>query len=718
MSRFAPHWRRSGRVLSIGCLVGILMLMLSCAKNSHKSGSEKLSNLQFSDFQSPDCTLENVGPGKLRVQIAPASPCTLILDSPELKDLPENAWLSFFAEVDGLESPTANLLFWSADNHGPAPDLISASGLFPGLKARMSFPLTVLAEGRGAPKTPGTLIQFSFGKGVELSQWSRLGLSLMKLSGDPATVILEGFEFTDQQPDYPVPEQKVIDRMGQWIQKDWPDKVQSVDAMVAQLRSEAAQDVPPREDKYSIYGGIKSKQFGASGFFRTHHDGQRWWLVDPEGYGFYSIGIDIVGPGIAGNVEGIQSLHQWMPGKTGRYKDAWEDHLISDIQNPTGKNVELMNFHTANLIRAFGQDWRQDWTRMTARRLVKWNVNTVGNWSDLEFAREAKIPYVIPLQNFPVTDKRIFRDFPDVFSPQFEARAVEFAKQLAPLRDDPLMIGYFMNNEPGWAYVPQINLAEELMTKTADFVSKAVLIDFLRDKYGNDIGGLNKAWNTEFSSFAALNKPISKAANSSSTAAEDLLKFSEIMLDRYVEIPVKATKAVDANHLNMGMRWASSALKQSWRFAGSRHLDVLSINNYSDNPAPRLDIAAKMANKPILIGEFHHGSMEAGHSAFGARWTKTEAQRVKAYRYYAEKAAEHPNSIGIHYFSYNDDPVLGRFDGQNFHQGFVSVTHAPYSDFVDGYAEVNNELYEVVEGKRSPDKKYPDGMVISIPISF
>ena len=34
------------------------------------------------------------------------------------------------------------------------------------------------------------------------------------------------------------------------------------------------------------FGGWRCKQFKASGFFRTEHDGKRWWLVTPEGNAF------------------------------------------------------------------------------------------------------------------------------------------------------------------------------------------------------------------------------------------------------------------------------------------------------------------------------------------------------------------------------------------------------------------------------------------------
>lgn len=678
----------------------------------------KISALSFENFVAMGCEIKKIDDNHISIDIAAGVPCTLILQHPELKSLSESAWLSFISEVDGLQSPTANLMFWSEGNQGQAPDLISASGLFPGLEARNSFPLSVLAEGRGAPKTPGTLIQFSFGKNVDIKEWSRLGISFMKFSGEPATVNLKDFKFTSAQPEYPVPDKKIIDELGQWIQKDWNDKIDGASQMKDFLNSEAVKpELARNSEYYSQYGGTKRKQFESNGYFKTHHDGKRWWLVDPDGFAFYSMGIDIIGPGIPGNVEGIDTLHEWMPAKDGVYQEAWDKQMIFDIQNPQGRELELLNFHVANLIKSFGENWHDQWTKITKSRLIEWNVNSIGNWSDAEFIRKSKIPYVTPLQNFPVTKNRVFRDFPDVFSEEYELLSTEYAKQLEPLKEDKYLIGYFMNNEPGWAYVPTINLAEELLTKDGDFASKDSLITFLRVRH-KTIGQLNEKWTTQFKSFKQLKNPIENAAGLSKTSAADLEEFSTKMLERYIEVPVIALKKVDPNHLNMGMRWASGALKESWRFAGTQFLDVFSMNNYTDNPSSRLDIAAKYTNKPILIGEFHHGSMEAGHSAFGARWTKTEADRAVAYRHYAENAAAHPNSIGIHYFSFNDDPVLGRFDGQNFHQGFVSVGHKPYSDFVNGYAKVNDELYEVVMGLRMPLKALPEGFVTEIPMKF
>ena len=70
--------------------------------------------------------------------------------------------------------------------------------------------------------------------------------------------------------------------------------------------------------------------------------------------------------------------------------------------------------------------------------LLSWGVNTIGNWSDREFIRFARMPYVIPMdafceEGFPHTPEAIFRDFPDVFSPAYEESAARYAKGWRPL---------------------------------------------------------------------------------------------------------------------------------------------------------------------------------------------------------------------------------------------------------------------------------------------
>ena len=54
------------------------------------------------------------------------------------------------------------------------------------------------------------------------------------------------------------------------------------------LPSWAAQPTVDR-DRFGGWTGLK---FDATGFFRTEHDGRRWWLVTPEGHAFISWGVN------------------------------------------------------------------------------------------------------------------------------------------------------------------------------------------------------------------------------------------------------------------------------------------------------------------------------------------------------------------------------------------------------------------------------------------
>jgi hypothetical protein len=41
-----------------------------------------------------------------------------------------------------------------------------------------------------------------------------------------------------------------------------------------------------------LYGGSQKRKFQATGYFRLERASDRWWLVDPEGSGFMTIGLN------------------------------------------------------------------------------------------------------------------------------------------------------------------------------------------------------------------------------------------------------------------------------------------------------------------------------------------------------------------------------------------------------------------------------------------
>ncbi|MCM8901818.1 hypothetical protein KVG29_11410 [Caldicoprobacter algeriensis] len=457
--------------------------------------------------------------------------------------------------------------FWAKENPGDQPNLTVILGLFPRLKTRLSFPLEALNSQRMfLDRTPGKLKTVVFGNKVAIEEVDRFAIGTMKYFKDHKLEI-SNLHLSDVEPDYPLPDVKLVDELGQLDDREWPGKTKSVDELKTWLRKEAAKsDDIALFDNRSKYGGWLEKRFDSTGYFRAEHDGKRWWLVDPDGYAFLSIGLDCISPGVPGRVDGIKKLYNWLPDEDGIYKEAWSK----------GDRGEYFDFAIANLIRVFGEAWWDEWAKITRRRLIEWGFNTVGNWSSLKFIRYAKLPYVWPLRDFPDTTKKVFRDFPDVFSQEYKNNAEKFAEQLKEFEGDPYMIGYFLRNEPQWAFIHDLNIAEELLENEEDLVSKEVLIKFLSTRYDGDIEKFNRAWNLALHSFGELRKGVKRASKLSKKASEDLNEFSRMMIKAYVEIPSVACKRVDPHHMNLGMRYAYIANENL--LAGYENFDVFSIN--------------------------------------------------------------------------------------------------------------------------------------------
>lgn len=591
--------------------------------------------------------------------------------------------------------------FWRTGSCAKLPDLTVTMGILPGVQTRLAMPLEALnSQEMFLERTPGRLKTVVKGAPLSVDQIDRFMISLTP-SAQPQEVTLSSLELAGEEPSYPVPDQKLIDHFGQWKGKRWPGKVQDQAELVSSLKWELARRDPKGFPlTWSRCGGWREKVFTATGYFRTEHDGERWWLVDPYGFAFYSIGIDCVRPGEYSRVDGIEKLFAWLPAASGKYADAWRENGPTSWDNGSSVRKKYFSFAIANLIRVFGEKWQESWAEITRTRLKHWSFNTVGNWSSLEFAEWSQLPYVLPLQGFPGTKKKVFRDFPDVFAEEYASNAKEFANQLVGLEQDRNLIGYFLCNEPQWAFVDGINLAVELLGSEEQFASREALIQFLSEKYDGDVTRLNAMWHLHLSEFTDLRRPIARECLKSGQAAADLEEFSRIMIERYVAVPSQAAKAVDPHHLNLGMRWGTVDNKSL--AAGSKYIDVFSFNCYQMDPTEQIAKVGELTGLPVLIGEFHFGALDRGLLATGLQAVEGQAERGKAYRYYVEQAAASPWCVGTHYFTLNDQPVLGSFDGENYQIGLVDCCQRPYEEFVTEVSAANAGLYEVVSGHRTP----------------
>ncbi len=304
-----------------------------------------------------------------------------------------------------------NLRFWdSADEREGEVSGAHASiaiGVFPGFLVQVVIPLSALRlDTLFLPRKPGTMKTVCTGTPVNPARVWRFSVTI-PASAQPQTVLFGHPRISSNEPEYGIPASHVVDELGQWNNKEWAGKTKGIEAVTANLRQWHAEMPMPLAGPFSRFGGWTARQFEASGFFRTKHDGDRWWLVDPDGHPFFSVGLDCIEPHCNGPVENLETLFAWLPPRTGEFADAW---------STAGSRGDFVSFSVVNLIRAFGNRWHDAWYELTEARLRHWGFNTIANWSEPHLGRRFSMPYVTGMGSFPTTQHRIFRDLPDVFS--------------------------------------------------------------------------------------------------------------------------------------------------------------------------------------------------------------------------------------------------------------------------------------------------------------
>ncbi len=502
-------------------------------------------------------------------------------------------------------------------------------------------------------------------------------------------------------------QEKLIDRFGQYSRKDWPRKVTGEADLIRYLLQEKSKEAAYPDPAWNRWGGdTRIRLTEGTGYFGKVKKDGRWFLTDPEGCAFFSMGADCVAARADARIDGLEALLEDLPSPdsaegVGLYSPMRENW--GETKRPGGK---LFSYERWNLRRAFGSGWETAWQLMVTGQLMRMGMNTLGNWSDERLY--GRMPYVTSLPEFPGTAHRIFRDFPDVLSTEYREQAELCAQALQVRRNDPWMIGYFLRNEPAWAFVDGLIIAEEVLRDPKETACKTELISFLRKKY-RTVDRLNQAWHTGYSDFDDLKMPVENAAAFSEAAREDLRSFSAVLTEAYVQIPAEACRAVDPHHMILGMRWAwisDPLLVRGWE-----HFDVFSINCYAVDPTSALNHVRSLdVDLPVMIGEFHFGALDDGLPATGLEAVSNQKERGKAYRFYCERVAAHPMGVGCHWFQCYDQFALGRFDGENYNIGLFDITMRPYPEMENSVRASALAVYGILSGRETPYAEKPESI--------
>lgn len=361
-----------------------------------------------------------------------------------------------------------------------------------------------------------------------------------------------------------------------------------------------------------------------TGFFHTEQAGGRWWLVTPDGKPFFSLGVNHVTP------------------------------------DPDTDQMTGMCPYCQTVAKDYAST--QAWAVATVKRLQGWGFNTVGAWSDNSLLG-TELPYTVLLN--------LGDGVSDYFNPSFATNcASTAASTVAPLKDDPQLLGWFLDNELHWG--PDWRNGETLLA-TYEQLPAGSPGRLVADAHTGDAAG-----------------------------------FAHAVAEQYFTVTTSAVRAVDPNHLVLGVRIISVLSPADVVEVAGKWVDVMSVNNYTFNPGlpatlntlfgPVLStddtLAAfyAAAKRPLLFSEFSYRAADSGlPNTYPPVYPvlATQADRADAYEQYTQSSYAAPYVVGQHWFELVDEPPGGRFDGENSNFGLVSTSDVPWQALVERATEIN-----------------------------
>jgi agarase len=354
--------------------------------------------------------------------------------------------------------------------------------------------------------------------------------------------------------------------------------------------------------------------FPATGYFSLGQSKGRWWLVTPQGQPFYAAGIDTVAPDGSGTdqVTGICPYCQT---------------VANDYPSTSA------------------------WGTATIARLRSWGFNTMGAFSDSSDLG-SQMPYEVQLT---------MASGDDWFSPSFVTGVDNVAAtQVAPLANDPNLIGYFTDSELNWGIpVGSVDPLNEYLALPPGSPGLAVAQQYV----GNPQG------------------------------------FIYALATRYFQVTSAALHEYDPHHLNLGIKAEGSEISPALLEAAQPYVDVFSMEDYALQPGlaqvvtkswPQyLPVDSNLADfeqyvkRPLMIGEYAFITPSpATPSTMPGVYLTSPTQQARAQdfeNFISPLYLDSPWLVGDDWFQYVDEPQNGRpGDGENDNFGMVNVDDQPY----------------------------------------
>ncbi len=485
-----------------------------------------------------------------------------------------------------------------------------------------------------------------------------------------------------------------LDALGQVRAVDWPGKAKTVDEARVLLEAELAEAATKAKNrKLSRYGGwLDGPKLEATGHFRTEKRDGKWWLVDPEGYLFFSVGTCLGG-------------HKSETAITKKRIDAGFFEYLPDNQDAlyeVGRvkkdKREVANFLAMNYARTLGKNWEAKDRDGVHHRLRAWGMNTLGAWSDESLQKDGRTPYTLIAS--PGWTGANPNGFPAPFFDRFEEEMRTALQRYSWAKDDPYFLGIFIGNELDW---PD-RFTDMVFELKDNHSTKQWVLNTLKKKH-TEINRLNKAWKTSFTDWNQVLTAEPEAIPEASR--EDIEPLYREFTTSYFTKCKAAVNKVLPHKLYLGCRSHRGPPVIGQGAVG--HVDIFSVNVYDARVrAPQVPSNIDM---PIIASEFHFGAVDRGVPSPGLSGSWDQRQRGLAFCNYLASALADPRFVGVHWFQWLDQSAAGRPDRENHNCGLIDVTGRSYPEFVELVSRATQAMYPARLMKASTTEKILEELI-------
>lgn len=429
------------------------------------------------------------------------------------------------------------------------------------------------------------------------------------------------------------------------------------------------------------FGGWTGKRFEPTGFFRTEHDGERWWLVTPEGNAFISFGIN----------------HYHANWWTQPYN---RDHWVREFgaEEP------------------WDQAWRKGFRDAALADCRRLGLNTLGYHSETPMLIDPPLGPVMPYVRHyePVLislhRKATPEAYADIFAPDFKEQCEAAARKMAePYADDPMILGYAMSdvpvltdNETKWSGVttwPRV-----LRNLGTDAPGKREYVKVMRERY-EGVAAFNAAYGTGFPSWDALAaaedwRPDTDFANQAELA--DNMEFLRRCVDRYYSVAKAALRRYDTNHMFLGDKInANGDALDNVIEVTSRYTDLVLFQCYGrwDYQGSNLDRWSPTVDQPFLNGDSTYSvPTEMMPNPCGPH-ARDQAERAAWTLEFAESAFARPDFVGWHICGIIDTWKTMPGKAERQHCGLMTPTGEFYPEMGQAVRDLSRRLYQIALGE-------------------